>query len=356
MQDRVSAVLGPMISTILFMLVLAACSGTAGAPSSSDAVSGYASSEESAASQQTASGYAASSQPSGGTTASATASATATASEVTVLEETTNSGGDIVTSAGNDLSDEQMDLAPPGASVPESNFSADSLQTVVDYLDFVVQNNDRAWTQFFLNTGLQEPFVSYVIVMPGETYTSNCSFASGEQLTVVHDTPNAYYCSLDAATPGYDGTVYLPVTTMAKMWTGDIFGKQSEQQGDFAAAIITAHEFGHHVVDEMRTQYSLRDGVQYQEPVGKYNELIADCMAGVWAASAYYQGFLDERADWDEAVTALQVIGDYELLSPEHHGTPQERMDALATGYNGIPGVTEPGSPDACIRTYWVTS
>ena len=274
------------------------------------------------------------------------------------------SGGKKVDRLVDNLSGEQVDVAPEGNNAPESNValtaSADQydeqlIQAVADYLDAVVQNNDIVWTQYFRNAGLQEPMVSYIIVMPAGTYTSNCT-DSGGQLTVAHDTPNAFYCPLDEASRGYTGTIYLPVTTMTKMWTGDIFGKVSQQAGDFAAAIITAHEFGHHMVDEMRVQYSQRDGVKYQEPAGKYAELIADCMAGVWAASAYYQGVLDEQADWDEAVAALYAIGDNEVTSPTHHGTSQERVDALLTGYNGISGVTEPGSPDACVRTYWVTS
>lgn len=139
------------------------------------------------------------------------------------------------------------------------------------------------------------------------------------------------------------------------MWTGDIIGKPSRQKGDFAATIVTAHDFGHHVVDEMQIQLSQRDGVEYQQPTGKYKELIADCMAGVRTASAYYQGILDEQSDFDAAVEALYVLGDYETVSESHHGTPDERVEALLTGYNGIPGVTEPGSPDACVRQYWVT-
>jgi uncharacterized protein len=255
-------------------------------------------------------------------------------------------------------------VAPEGNNAPESNValtaSADQydeklVRAMADYLDAVVQNNDIIWTRYFRDVGLQEPMVSYIIVMPGETYTSKCPDFDGGQLTVVHDTPNAFYCPVDEPNRGYLGTIYLPVTTMTKTWTGDIFGRPSQQAGDFATAIITAHEFGHHMVDEMRVQYSQQDGVTYQEPVGKYAELIADCMAGVWASAAYSQGILDEQADWDEAVAALYAIGDHEVTSPAHHGTPQERVDALHTGYYGISG-TGPGSPDGCIQTYWVTS
>ncbi len=266
-----------------------------------------------------------------------------------------DSGGDAVTSLANDLAGKQVDLASAGSGVPESsiNTNSPSPEAVFEYLNFVVQNNDQFWTQFFLNNGFGEPLVSYKIVMPNEAWQSNCTTNEGPRMTVTHDTQNAFYCSEDEMTAGYSGTIYLPVTTMTKMWNGDIFGRPSQQQGDFAAAILTAHEFGHHVTDEMRQQYSRRDGVEYPEPSGKNNELIADCMAGVWTASTYYQGFLDGQADLNEAVDALYAIGDQGPPSEEGHGTPKEREEALSTGYFGIPGVTEPGHPYACIQKYW---
>jgi uncharacterized protein len=265
----------------------------------------------------------------------------------------------------DDLSGEQIDVAPESDNPPESDValtaSADQYdpqlaQAMADYLDAVVQNNDIFWTQYFRDSGFREPMVSYAIVMPGETYTSKCPDFGGGQLTVVHDTPNAFYCPLDEPNRGYLGTIILPVTTMTKTWTGDIFGKPSQQAGDFATAIITAHEFGHHMVDEMRVQFSQREGSEIPAPTWKYNELIADCMAGVWAADAYATGVIDEQNDMKEAVAALQAIGDHDYVSEGHHGTPEERAEALITGYKGIQGVTQPGDPVACIRTYWVTS
>jgi uncharacterized protein len=257
------------------------------------------------------------------------------------------------------LRGEQVDVASEGDNAPESKVALSAasdqydpqlVQAMADYLDALVQNNDIFWTQYFRDVGFQEPMVSYLIVMPGETYTSNC------EMTVEHDTPNAYYCPVDEPNRGYLGTIYLPVTTMLKTWNGDIFGRQSKQAGEFAAAIITAHEFGHHMVDEMRVQFSQREGINIKAPTWKYNELIADCMAGVWASGAYNQGVLDEQSDWEEAVAALQAIGDHNYVSEGHHGTPRERVDALNTGYFGISGVTGPGSPDACIQKYWVTA
>jgi hypothetical protein len=245
----------------------------------------------------------------------------------------------------------RVDLPPEGSEPPQSAFSGQNLQTVKDYLTFALENNDRVWTKLFIDARLQEPFVNHEIVEEGEAFAMRCPIA-GRMINVLHDTPNAYYCSSDG---NGEGMIYLPLSTMGKMWTGDIFGSQSPRQGDFAAAILTSHEFGHDIVAEYREQYSQRDGVRYGSPTGKYFELIADCMAGVWAASVYYQGYL-ENGDFEEAVGALEAIGDYNLSSATHHGTPAERVQALRTGYHGIPGVTSPGSPVACVKKYWVTS
>jgi predicted metalloprotease len=129
------------------------------------------------------------------------------------------------------------------------------------------------------------------------------------------------------------------------MWEGDIFDRPSARIGDFAAAVVVAHEFGHHVVDE------ISQGVRVPPPQGKDSELIADCFAGAWAASVYHQGLLEE-GDVEEAVAALEVIGDVGV-SEYPHGTGPERVDAFVAGYAGIEGQTGPGDPVSCFRLYW---
>jgi predicted metalloprotease len=243
-----------------------------------------------------------------------------------------------------ELQGQSLELAQQGDPVPESAFNTESPQTVEEYLTEVIQNLDTTWTRWFLNVGHQEPFVSYKIVTPDEAP----SVMGCGQITIVHDTANAYYCSIDELTPGFRGAIYLPVTTFQKMWTGEVLGQPSEQAGDFVAAIVTAHEFGHHVVDEIEIQSEERDAVEYRGPTSP--ELIADCMAGVWAAWTYYQGLL-EPGDFEEAVGGLQAIGDFDITTK--HGTPAQREEALLTGYHGLPGITQPGDPAACMRTYW---
>lgn len=235
------------------------------------------------------------------------------------------------------------------SAVDPQDASSQNAQAIADvdaYLTAVMADADRVWTQWFTSNGFSEPLVSYDVVTPTEP--GRQMGCTGGDPRVFHDTPNAYYCSVDELQPGFRGAIYLPATTMLKTWGGDILGtgQQSRQAGDFAAAALAAHEFGHHVQDELSIQTTNALPVN-----GKYKELIADCFAGNWSANAYYQGYL-EAGDFEEAVYALEAIGDHNYISPRHHGTPEERMEAFLRGYYGVQG-GNPGDPATCIQYYW---
>ncbi|MFF9981186.1 neutral zinc metallopeptidase [Streptomyces erythrochromogenes] len=251
---------------------------------------------------------------------------------------------------GPQVGEEQLPAAPEGAAIPGTSAEVPTQQQVADYLAARVHELDEFWTRYFTKVlKLQEPSVSFALITPEKgKYRSDCG-----NIEIAHDTPNAYYCTADILNPdtGYIGAVYLPVTTMRKMWTGDIFGDQDKRIGDFAAAVLTAHEFGHHIVDELRIQLS-NETKTIGPPTGKWKELVADCMAGIWVRSVYESGFL-QPGDFEEAVAAMEDIGDEQTAAPDHHGTPQERQQALLTGYLGVPEKYAPGRPLSCIEAYW---
>ncbi|MCX5276829.1 neutral zinc metallopeptidase [Streptomyces virginiae] len=249
-----------------------------------------------------------------------------------------------------DLTDESVPVAPQGAAVPQSNPDTSNPQTVESYLTDIVADAHKVWADYFKRLGLEEPRVTYTIISPGHApVESRCANPGEPPLVVSTDTKNAFYCPADEREAGFRGAIYLPVITMQQMWTGTVLGQPSKQGGDFAAAIITAHEFGHHIVDELRLQYQAK-GFTYPEPTAPWDELIADCMAGVWAASAYQSGYLD-ASDFAEAEAALEAIGDAPG-DPGDHGTPEQRVQALRTGYFGT-GEYGPAEPFACTSTYW---
>lgn len=229
---------------------------------------------------------------------------------------------------------------PPSSAVVPGNPQS---YTVEQYLDFIVGDLDKNWSSWFKRSGYAEPWVYIEKIEPGRSAYMGCGAK-----TLTSETPNAYYCGSDTRVVNgatIYGVVYLPVLTMRKMWTGNVFERTSRAAGDFAAAILVAHEFGHHIQDEIAIQSRVA------APTGKNKELIADCFAGVWMATAYYEGLLTDT-DYAEAVAALEAIGDPPGSNgTDPHGTSAERSAALKIGYNGY-GQYKPGTPQACY-VYW---
>jgi uncharacterized protein len=123
--------------------------------------------------------------------------------------------------------------------------------------------------------------------------------------------------------------------------------------GDFAEAYVVAHEVGHHV--QNLTGISGRVAAADQANPANANalsvrvELQADCLAGVWAHSAYQRDLL-EPGDIEEALHAAEVVGDDFLahasgaaVDPDSwtHGSSAQRQQWFTTGY-------EKGTPDDC--------
>lgn len=225
---------------------------------------------------------------------------------------------------------------------PSGIGQVDPRYTVPQYLEWVVRDADEMWSSWFRNNGMCEPEVGYNLVgYTSVEHKSKCTL-NGKKMVVHAAYPNAFYCGLDvtlgANGHSYVGTVILPVTTFKKMWYGNIFGKNSGTAGDFGAGGIVAHEFGHHVQDELSKQLG------WKPPTGKRNELLADCFAGIWTWRISQGGVL-EYGDLDEIVAALNVIGDAKVTDNDH-GTAAERIEALGIGYNS-------GFPMQCVNAYW---
>ena len=97
------------------------------------------------------------------------------------------------------------------------------------------------------------------------------------------------------------------------------------QAGDFAAAFVLAHEYGHAM------QARLPD----KERPGILNELQADCFAGAWARDAQEGGALS-AGDLDEATLAVFSARDLpgtDFTDPQAHGSGFERTRAFTDGY-----------------------
>ncbi len=151
-------------------------------------------------------------------------------------------------------------------------------------------------TAYPRETGNEYAFVG-TITFRGST-DSGCGPASADM--------GPFYCPNDQR-------VYLDSTFFHDMLEGQL----GAQGGSFAIGYVVAHEYGHNVEDQLgvlgriRTQKGPRsDAVRV--------ELMADCLAGVWAKGAQETKDEDGRAiieglnqdDIKRAIDAAQAVGD----------------------------------------------
>jgi predicted metalloprotease len=204
--------------------------------------------------------------------------------------------------------------APASAAQPPS---------ITPLLDNVLGSVDTYWHQTLAAAGRPAPSVQHVWVVPGAHVATACGAQAGDQ--------SAFYCSAD-------DTIYVGQVLASAIDQGVATGLPGQKAGfgraagDFAVAYVVAHEYAHNVQQENGTLAGRTRALP--------TELNADCLAGTWAGWAYGQGRQDS-ADVQQELDAALAVGDFDLISPEHHGTPQERRDALLTGLRD-------GSPSAC--------
>jgi predicted metalloprotease len=117
--------------------------------------------------------------------------------------------------------------------------------------------------------------------------------------------------------------------------------------GDFAYAYVISHEYGHHIQNLIgllpKTQAAQQNASSRAEANGisVRVELMADCLAGVWAANAEQKWHFLEQGDVEKAINTAQAIGDDRLqqqgqgrVVPDSftHGSAQQRVQWLQRG------------------------
>lgn len=225
---------------------------------------------------------------------------------------------------------EQVQQEVPAASQSSDLMAAPAgttFQTMGDYLTFVIQNVDQYWTKTLVGAGLPESQVQYNWVLPGQPVATGCE---REGVPEVTSDDSAFYCPVD-------DTIYISQQFAYNFWNGLVAGQPTGvTPGDFGVAYVVAHEYAHNLQHELGIYETYLPG----ETTMRKFELQADCMAGAWGNSVYWQGIL-EAGDVEEAIDSAAAVGDFEFLEPDHHGTPQERIQAFMLGYNS-------GDPSQC--------
>ncbi len=135
--------------------------------------------------------------------------------------------------------------------------------------------------------------------------------------------------------------------------------------GPFAEAYVIAHEYGHHVENLIGVLERSRDGSSGPQSSGVRVELMADCLAGMWAGGAVATGYIEEltQADIDDGLNAAAAIGDDRIqervtgrVDPESwtHGSAEQRQVWFLTGYRST--ATDTGSNIEVCDTFSVPS
>jgi len=158
------------------------------------------------------------------------------------------------------------------------------------------------------------------------------------------------------------GPFYCPPDKLIYLDTGFFREVETRFRGctgsacKFTAAYIIAHEFGHHVQNELGILDRVRQAQQQAGSRAEANqlqvrvELQADCLSGLWANRQQKKGAFLEAGDIDAALQTANAIGDDTLqrqaqgrVVPDSftHGSAEQRKRWFMTGY-------QQGTIEAC--------
>jgi predicted metalloprotease len=188
----------------------------------------------------------------------------------------------------------------------------------------VLAETEDVWTDILPKQKGIQYVPPHLVLYKGQT-RSGCGGASSAM--------GPFYCPVDKK-------VYLDTSFFADMKTRYGGG------GDFAYAYVVAHEIGHHVQDQLGI-LSKAEAAEQSAFGGRSNaisvriELMADCLAGVWAANAQAKYHVIEQGDVEKAIATAQAIGDDRLqqatrgtVVPDSftHGSSAQRVQWFNTG------------------------
>jgi predicted metalloprotease len=193
------------------------------------------------------------------------------------------------------------------------------------FVSAVVKGNETVWTEI-LPRQANIRYVPPTLVMFDGATRSACGHAQAAM--------GPFYCPLDKK-------VYLDESFFQDMQ------RRMGGGGRFAYAYVIAHEIGHHVENLLGVLPRVQAAQQRASGRGQANalsvrvELMADCLAGVWAANAEQKYKFLDPGDIEQAIRTAQAIGDDRLQKSSQgyvvpdsftHGSSAQRVQWLSAG------------------------
>lgn len=230
-------------------------------------------------------------------------------------------GAQLVTGGGN----------PAARTAPQQGAPTDQ---VGGFVARVLGETEDVWSQELpRQTGRR--YEKPVLVLFSGITRSDCGVAQSAM--------GPFYCPLDHK-------VYLDTSFFEDM------RRRLGGGGDFAYAYVIAHEVGHHVQNLIGLlpqvqQAQARADQRQANAISVRTELMADCLAGVWAYHMNQRHQNIDETDVRQAVATASAIGDDRLarqsgrgaVVPDSftHGSSEQRVRWLTVGLHG-------GTIEAC--------
>src|SRR5918993_3486831 len=217
-------------------------------------------------------------------------------------------------------------FSPPAQQAPQGHVG-EPKDEAGQFAAKILGNTEDVWKKEFPAQVGREYSPPKLALFSGGT-RSRCGGASSAM--------GPFYCPLDQ-------TVYIDLSFFQQMQ------RQLRVGGDFAHAYVIAHEVGRHVENQLgllaRVQQRQREvGEPQANQLSVRVELMADCLAGVWAHHSNQQHKSLEEGDIEEAMRAAEAIGDDRLqrqgqgyVVPDSftHGSSAQRVRWFLTGMKG---------------------